>query len=104
MKKRHNQDISLRSVLEDIQANPEILKRSILASGGDRPVSLDNYKIAGQSGVGADIAKENEIVQGSPAFNIGDYKRSYVMFRKLPDLEKKVQDLQKAMREQNPSS
>ncbi|MFN8153728.1 MAG: UDP-3-O-(3-hydroxymyristoyl)glucosamine N-acyltransferase [Bacteroidia bacterium] len=64
----------------------------------------DGVKIAAQSGIGTSITTPNEIVQGSPAFNIGDYKRSYVMFRKLPDLEKKVQDLQKAMREQNPSS
>jgi UDP-3-O-[3-hydroxymyristoyl] glucosamine N-acyltransferase len=46
----------------------------------------DGVKIAAQSGVGHSITIENEIVQGSPAFNIGDYKRSYVIFRKLPEL------------------
>lgn len=46
----------------------------------------DGVKIAAQSGVGHSITLENEIVQGSPAFNIGDYKRSYVLFRKLPEL------------------
>ena len=64
----------------------------------------DGVKIAAQSGIGTSITTPNEIVQGSPAFNIGDYKRSYVMFRKLPDLEKKIADLQKVIREQNPSS
>jgi tetratricopeptide (TPR) repeat protein len=50
MKKRNNRETNLRIVLEDIQANPEDLRRSILASGGDHPVSFGNYKIAIQSG------------------------------------------------------
>ena len=54
----------------------------------------DGVKIAGQSGVGASIIKANEIVQGSPAFNISDYKRTYVLFRKLPSLEKKITALE----------
>ncbi len=57
----------------------------------------DGVKIAAQSGIGNSITKENEIVQGSPAFNIGDYKRAYVGFRKLPDLEKKISELEKAL-------
>jgi len=57
----------------------------------------DGVKIAGQSGIGANIEKENEIVQGSPAFNIGDYKRSYVLFRSLPKLNDKISDLAKKL-------
>jgi UDP-3-O-[3-hydroxymyristoyl] glucosamine N-acyltransferase len=53
----------------------------------------NGVKIAGQSGIGSSIEKENEIVQGSPAFNIGDYKRSYVLFRSLPKLNEKVHEL-----------
>ena len=58
-------------------------------------------KIAAQSGVGQSITKENEIVQGSPAFGIGDYKRSYVMFRKLPEMQTKIQELEKLLLNQN---
>ncbi|HQF29789.1 MAG TPA: UDP-3-O-(3-hydroxymyristoyl)glucosamine N-acyltransferase, partial [Bacteroidia bacterium] len=57
----------------------------------------DGTKIAAQSGVGSNITKPNEILQGSPAFGIGDYKRTYVVFRKLPDLERKIQDLEKTI-------
>lgn len=57
----------------------------------------DGTKIAAQSGIGSSITKENEILQGSPAFNIGDYKRTYVLFRKLPDLEKKINELEKSL-------
>lgn len=55
----------------------------------------DGVKIAGQSGIGANIEKEGEIVQGSPAFNIGEYKRSYVLFRGLPKLNERINELGK---------
>ncbi len=56
----------------------------------------DRVKIAAQSGVGSNI-KDDEIVQGSPAFGIGDYKRSYVLFRSLPDLSDKIKKLEKQL-------
>jgi len=56
----------------------------------------DNVKIAAQSGVGKDL-KDGEIVQGSPAFAVGEYKRAYVMFRKLPDLNQKLSEIEKQM-------
>lgn len=67
-------------------------------------LSIGNrVKIAAQSGVGNNIP-DDEIVQGSPAFPIGDYKRSYVVFRSLPALHNKVKDLEKEIRTQNPSN
>jgi UDP-3-O-[3-hydroxymyristoyl] glucosamine N-acyltransferase len=54
----------------------------------------DKVKIAAQSGIGSSILNEGEIVQGSPAFNIGEYKRTYVVFRKLPQLEKRINELE----------
>lgn len=54
----------------------------------------NRVKIAAQSGIGNNLA-DDEIVQGSPAFAIGDYKRSYVMFRNLPDLSNRIKDLEK---------
>lgn len=55
----------------------------------------NGVKIAGQSGIGSNIEKEGEIVQGSPAFNIGEYKRSYVLFRGLPKLNDRISELTK---------
>ena len=57
----------------------------------------DKVKIAAQSGIGSSITTEGEIVQGSPAFNIGDYKRTYVVFRKLPELEKRIKELEQML-------
>jgi UDP-3-O-[3-hydroxymyristoyl] glucosamine N-acyltransferase len=55
----------------------------------------DGVKIAAQSGIGQDILTENSIVQGSPAFSIGDYKRSYVLFKNLPKLKDQLTALEK---------
>lgn len=55
----------------------------------------DGVKIAAQSGIGNSIENENAIVQGSPAIPIGDFKRSYVMFRKLPEMADQIKNLQK---------
>jgi UDP-3-O-[3-hydroxymyristoyl] glucosamine N-acyltransferase len=57
----------------------------------------DGTKIAAQSGIGHSIETPNEIIQGSPAFNIGEYKRSYVLFKNLPKLNDKIRDLEKKL-------
>jgi UDP-3-O-[3-hydroxymyristoyl] glucosamine N-acyltransferase len=59
----------------------------------------DEVKIAAQSGIGSSIKKKGEIVQGSPAFNIGDYKRAYVGFRKLPQILEQLNNLQKNIKD-----
>ncbi len=58
----------------------------------------DGVKIAAQSGIGQDVKEEGTILQGSPAFSVGDYKRSYVLFRSLPKLREQILDLQKTIK------
>jgi UDP-3-O-[3-hydroxymyristoyl] glucosamine N-acyltransferase len=58
----------------------------------------DDVKIAGQSGVGHSVAKEGEVLQGSPAFGIMDYQKSYVMFRKLPKLNARIDAIEKQLK------
>ena len=58
----------------------------------------DKVMIAAQSGIGSNL-KDGEIVQGSPAFGVGEYKRSYVVFRKLPELNAKIAELEKKLKE-----
>lgn len=59
----------------------------------------DGVKIAAQSGIGQSIKEEGIIVQGSPAFPIGEYKRSYVLFRSLPALKSIIEKLEKELAE-----
>ncbi len=58
----------------------------------------DNVKIAAQSGIGHNV-KDSEIMQGSPAFNVRDYKKSYVYFRKLSQMAEDIDQLKKQVRD-----
>ena len=52
--------------------------------------------IAAQSGIGSNVP-DGAIVQGSPAFAKGKYDRSYVVFRKLPDLQRRIETLEREL-------
>ncbi len=54
----------------------------------------DGVKIAGQSGVASTIDKEDLVVQGSPAYAIGDYQRSYVLFRGFQKINDRIRTLE----------
>lgn len=53
----------------------------------------DEVKIAAQSGISQSIKEKGSIVQGSPAFAIGDYKRAFVLFKNLPKLKQQLDNL-----------
>ncbi len=53
----------------------------------------NNVKIAAQSGVAKNIP-DGQVVQGSPAFTHGEYVRAYAMFRRLPNLAEKINQLE----------
>lgn len=54
----------------------------------------DGIKIAAQSGVGQSLKTPGAAYQGSPCFEVMPYQRSYVLFRKLPDLHDRVRELE----------
>ena len=54
----------------------------------------NNVRIQAQSGIGRNV-KDNEILQGSPAFTYGDFNKSYVYFKNLPKLVKTINELEK---------
>lgn len=55
----------------------------------------DGTKIGAQSGVPGDVRKENSVLLGYPAIEHRDFARSAAIFRKLPELKAKVDDLDK---------
>jgi len=62
----------------------------------------DNVKIAAQSGIGSSIKNTGEMVQGSPAFELKEYKKAYVHFRNLNKLKNKIDELEKRLNELKP--
>ncbi len=54
----------------------------------------DRMTVAAQSGVTKTFDKEGETILGSPAFEIHASRKSYAIFRKLPDLVERVRDLE----------
>jgi len=71
--------------------------------GGQTAVSghltiADEVKIAGQSGIASSIKQVGKTVQGPMAFDIKDFQRSYIIFKKLPDLYRTVNSLKKQIK------
>ncbi|MBL7940167.1 MAG: UDP-3-O-(3-hydroxymyristoyl)glucosamine N-acyltransferase [Flavobacteriales bacterium] len=58
----------------------------------------DRVRIAAQSGIGSNLENDS-VVQGSPAFKKGLYDRSYVVYRNLPALQKRIDALEKELAE-----
>lgn len=54
----------------------------------------NGVKIQAQSGVTKSV-KENETVQGTPAFNYNDFNKSYIHFRNLPKILAAITDIEK---------
>jgi UDP-3-O-[3-hydroxymyristoyl] glucosamine N-acyltransferase len=60
----------------------------------------NNVKIGAQSGISTNLP-DGSIVLGSPAFDISRYRKSYVYFRNFPDLVKRLEELERILKERN---
>ncbi|PID94014.1 MAG: UDP-3-O-(3-hydroxymyristoyl)glucosamine N-acyltransferase [Bacteroidetes bacterium] len=56
----------------------------------------NNVRIAGSAGIGNDI-KDNAIIMGHVAFHAADFKRSYVLFKRFPQIVKRLEALEKKL-------
>ena len=54
----------------------------------------DNVRIQAQSGISRNV-KDNEILQGTPAWNYGSFNKSYVHFKNLPKIVNQINKLEK---------
>jgi UDP-3-O-[3-hydroxymyristoyl] glucosamine N-acyltransferase len=57
----------------------------------------DKTIIGAQSGVSKSIKEEGTIIQGSPAFDYKQNLRSLTIFRKLPELQKQIEELREKL-------
>lgn len=100
----HNVEIGENTVIagQSAIAGSTKLGKNIMIAGQVGVIGhlkiADGVKIAGQSGVGNSVSKEGEVLQGSPAFPIMDYQKSYVMFRKLPKLSARIDAIEKQLK------
>ena len=68
--------------------------------GGQTAISghlsiADEVRIAGQSGIASSINKKGATVQGPMAFDIKEFQRSYIIFKKLPEIYQTLNSLKK---------
>ncbi|MBK8721486.1 MAG: UDP-3-O-(3-hydroxymyristoyl)glucosamine N-acyltransferase [Saprospiraceae bacterium] len=61
----------------------------------------NNTKIQAQSGVSSSVKVEGTALYGSPALPYGDFLKSYVLFKKLPDIQQKIKQLEEALKEKD---
>ncbi|TNE71141.1 MAG: UDP-3-O-(3-hydroxymyristoyl)glucosamine N-acyltransferase [Bacteroidetes bacterium] len=59
----------------------------------------DRVMIAAQSGVGGNV-EDGKIIMGSPAFDNKEYKKSYIGFRKLPEIMDRLKAIEKNIKNQ----
>lgn len=58
----------------------------------------DGVTVVPQSGVPNTIKKEGSVVMGTPAFNIREFQKSFIVYKQLPDLYKRVKQLENELK------
>jgi len=97
----HNVEIGDNTVIAaqaGIAGSSKIGKNCMI--GGQTAISghltiADEVKIAGQSGIASNIKEVGKIVQGPMAFDIKDFQRSYIIFKKLPEIYQTLNQIKK---------
>lgn len=100
----HNVEIGKNTVIAaqtGISGSSKIGENNIL--GGQVGIAghlviANNTGIGAQAGISKSIKEEGQKIIGSPAFDVGDYFKSYAVFKSLPDLNQRLRDLEKKMK------
>jgi len=99
----HNVDVGEHTVIAaqaGVAGSVKIGKNCMI--GGQTAISghltiADDVKIAGQSGIASSITEKGKIVQGPMAFDIKDFQRSYIIFKKLPEIYQRLNKIKKEL-------
>ena len=57
----------------------------------------DGTKIQAQSGIAGPVKEPNTAIFGSPAIGYSEYLRSYAVFKKLPEMARKIAELEREL-------
>jgi UDP-3-O-[3-hydroxymyristoyl] glucosamine N-acyltransferase len=97
----HNVEIGRNTVVAaqtGISGSTKIGEQCVIAGqvGIAGHLSLANHtKVGAQSGVGKNIRKEGLSLSGSPAYELSAHLRALAVVRRLPDIEKRIMNLEK---------
>jgi UDP-3-O-[3-hydroxymyristoyl] glucosamine N-acyltransferase len=58
-------------------------------------VIANNTSIGAQAGISKSIKEEGQKLMGYPVFDVKDYYKSYAVFKKLPNLNERLRELEK---------
>ena len=100
----HNVEIGANTVIisqAGIAGSTKIGKKCVIAAQAGLVGHIkigDNVIVGAQSGVTNDI-EENRVCLGSPAIDAGTQKRALVLFKKLPEMYKKLCQFEKCLRD-----
>lgn len=101
----HNVEIDTNTVIASqsgVAGSSKIGKNCVLAGqvGISGHLQIADGSIFGaQTGVPNSIKTPNQAYQGYPAIPVGNFRRSTVVYKNLPDLQKTVFDLQRKIKE-----
>ncbi len=101
----HNVEIGKNTVIAaqtGVSGSSKIGENNIL--GGQVGIAghlviANNTGIGAQAGISKSIKEEGQRIIGSPAFNVSDYFKSYAVFKNLPDLNQRLRELEKKMKD-----
>lgn len=105
----HNVEVGAHTVVAaqtGVSGSTKIGQRVVLGGqvGVVGHISIaDGSQIQAQSGVNRSIVEENKKWGGSPAFPYNNELRSQVLYSKLPELEKRIAELERQLKEKNNS-
>jgi UDP-3-O-[3-hydroxymyristoyl] glucosamine N-acyltransferase len=60
-------------------------------------VVANNTIVGGKAGINKTVKVEGQKLMGEIAFDLKDYFKSYVLFRKLPDIDERLRELEKKL-------
>lgn len=99
----HNVEIGKNTViaaLTGISGSTKIGENCVLAGQvgiAGHLVIANNTSIGAQAGISKSVKEENERLIGYPAFDLKEYFRSYAIFKRLPDLNDRLRELEKKL-------
>lgn len=97
----HNVEIGKNTVIAaqaGISGSTKVGENCVLAGQvgiAGHLVIANNTSIGAQAGISKSVKEEGQRLLGYPVFDIKDYFRSYAIFKKLPDLNERLRELEK---------